>query len=99
MFGFGYLKLAGFAAVAIAIWIVSGWGFQVIDNYTKWPIQIAKLEREAALRDSRLESKQTIIDRQKAAIDQSQCKARIQYLLKNPDLLKKQDPFSPGGGG
>lgn len=103
MFALLYAFLAPFrvyllAALAVGAWFIYGWGSEIIHTYNNNIARITKLERDATLRESRLAVKQTVIERQRAAIDASKCKAQIDRFLKDPDLLKKLDPFQINGG-
>lgn len=81
----------------VALWFVYGWGSSIIQTYNTNIAKISRLERDAALRETRLASKQTVIERQRAAINASKCKAQIDQFIKDPDLLKPVDPFPNGG--
>lgn len=93
------LRLYAIMGAAIALWFVYGWGMSVITTYNNNIAKIAQLERTNVLLTSRLTSKQTVIERQRAAIDASRCKDQINKAIKDPDLLKKTDPFNPNTGG
>lgn len=93
------LRLYAIIAAGIALWFLYGWGSEIIQTYNTNIAKITKLERDAVLRESRLAVKQATIERQRAAIDASRCKEAIDKLLKNPDLLKKHDPFNSNTGG
>ena len=102
--GFLFSLLGGarvylYLGLAVALWFVYGWGSSIISTYNSNIVLVTKLQRDAALRESRLASKQAVIERQRAAIDASKCKAQIDKLLKDPDLLKKRDVFNPDSGG
>lgn len=94
-----WIRIGLIAALAFAMYLAYSWGFEVIQTYNDNIAKITKLERDAALRETRLASKQTVIERQRAAIDASKCKAQIDKWIKDPDLLKKPDAFGGNGGG
>lgn len=96
---FGSIKLYAGIAALIGLWFIYGWGIEVVNTYNRNIAKIAQLERDAVLRDSRLESKQIVIERQRAAIDASRCKEQIDKFIKDPDLLKPRNPFNPDSGG
>jgi hypothetical protein len=94
-----WLRLLPYGIAALGAWYVYGWGSQVIENYGAMQRKIERLERDKSLIESRVASYQTITQRYKDAIAASQCRTRIEYLVKNPELLKKPNPFPTEGGG
>jgi hypothetical protein len=55
--------------------------------------QLANCQRDGALKDARERSFRRMIERRDAAINASQCKAKINYWVRNPDEIPK--PFNP----
>ena len=94
-----YIRIGLLIAFVVAVYLAYQWGSDIITTYNENIVKVARLEREATLRESRLASKQTVIERQRAAIDASKCKAQIDKWIKDPDLLKKPDAFGGNGGG
>lgn len=88
-----YVRLAGLAAAAIALWFAYGWGSEVIGNYRSMASEITTLKRDKALIESRVKSYQTLMARRDAAITASRCKDQIERWLKNPDEIPT--PFDP----
>jgi hypothetical protein len=99
-FGLFGLRMLPYAALGLAIWFAYGWGSQIIQNYSDMAMQIERLERDKKLIDSRVESYKTLLARRDAAIAASTCKAKIEYLIKNPDKIPStKSPFPTDGGG
>lgn len=96
-----YVKLGILGGGALVAFFIYGWGATVISNYGGNYAKIAQLERTNALILSRVTSYQIITERYKASIEAASpsCKAQVMNFYKNPDLLKKHDPFTPSGGG
>jgi hypothetical protein len=95
-----FLGLIPYALVGVALWFVYGWGSQVVENYGAMAKTIQRLERDKALIESRVDSYKTLLARRDAAIAASNCKAKIEYYVKNPEKLpQKSNPFQSEGGG
>lgn len=97
---FTSIKLGIAAALLVAGWFVYGWGIEVINHYNALQIQNTTLKRDKALIESRVASYQTLLARRDAAIAASQCKAQIQYYIKNPERIPNlKDAFRTNEGG
>lgn len=97
---FSSIKIGLLLAAVVGGWFLYGWGSQVVANYGAMAAKIERLQRDAALRETRLASRQTMIERRDAAIDASKCKAQIRAWIKDPDMLPgfRKDPFTPNAG-
>jgi hypothetical protein len=100
MFGLSYLRSGLLIAALFGGYLVYSWGHEIINNYSAMSAEIATLKRDKALITSRIDSYKTLLERRDAAIAASKCATSIQNMIKNPDTIpRKQDPFTPGGGG
>lgn len=89
----------GYGAAGLVALFVSGAGYALITDYSAMATKIAEMQREANLNEGRLASYKRMIDRRDAAINASQCKAQIEFWVKNPDDVPKPfDPFNTNRG-
>ena len=74
---------------------VGGAGYALVTNVRDQATTIAEMQRAKDLSEGRLASFRRMVDRRDAAISASQCKAQIEFWIKNPDDVPK--PFKPFG--
>lgn len=85
------------AGVAAVVLFFGFMGKTFVTDYRDMSAKIERLEHAAKLTDGKLASYQRMIARRDAAIDASNCKAQIDYWVRNPDDVPgKFEPFKPG---
>lgn len=81
------------AALGLAGLYVYGLATSAPAQLAQKSMQLANCQRDLKIRDSREASFRRMTDRRDEAIAASQCKAQIQFWVRNPEKIPK--PFNP----